>query len=479
MFGDLREFIEDARGFGELRTIEGAHWDLEIGRIAEMALARAESPLLVFDRIEGYPKGYRVVTNPFTSSRRVAFAMGVPLDLTGLELIRAWKDKLAAVQPIPPVFVATGPVQENVLVGEDIDVLKFPTPKWHEHDGGRYIGTGCMVIQKDPDSGWVNVGTYRSQIVDRKTVTLHSVPGHHGAMIARKYWDRGLACPTAIVCGQGPQLWISAMSPVPLGVSELDWTGGLRNRAVEVVKGHSVDLPIPAEAEIVLEGNMPPPQTASADEGPYGEWEGYYAGHRSPHPVVNLSAIMHRNDPIQFGVPMMIGTHDDNIIQTADYSAQLWAGMEKQIPGVMGVSFVGQARRKPMIVVALKQMYPGHVKQAALIASSIYGGATHVGRFVVVVDDDIDPTNISEVLWALGTRCDPASQIDFVTNRTSQASDPMISPQQRKTGDFTCSTALIDACRPWAWRDKFPKSTKSAPEVMTQVRQKWGAVLFG
>ena len=479
MFGDLREFIEQARELGECRIIKGAHWDVEIGRIAELSLSVPDSPLLIFDEVEGYPRGYRVATNPFTSSRRVALGMGLPLELKGLDLISAWKDKLAAVKPIPPVYVETGPVKENVQVGNDVDVLKFPTPKWHEHDGGRYIGTGCMVVTKDPDSGWINVGTYRSQIVDRNTVTLHMVPGHHGAIIAKKYWDRGLNCPIAIVCGQGPQLWISSISPVPIGIGEYDWTGGLRNRAVEVVRGESVDLPIPAEAEIVLEGEMPPPQVESAQEGPYGEWEGYYAGHRSLHPVVKLSAILHRNDPIQFGVPMLIGTHDDNAVQTVDYSAQLWAGFDKQIAGVRGVSFMAQARRKPIVVVSLKQMYPGHVKQAALIAAGIYGGATHIGRFVIIVDDDIDPTNMTEVLWALGTRCDPASQMDILTNRTSQASDPRIDPQQRKTGDFTCSTVLIDACRPWAWRDQFPKTTKTPPEVMDEVRRKWGGLLFG
>ena len=132
-----------------------------------------------------------------------------------------------------------------------------------------------------------------------------------------------------------------------------------------------------------------------------------------------------------------------------------------------------------MVIVSLKQMYPGHVKQAALIAAGAYRGATFVGRFIIVVDDDIDPTNMTEVLWALGTRCDPKTQIDFLTNRLSMPSDPRLDPQQRKVGDLTCSTAIIDACRPWAWRDQFPKTTKTAPEVMEQVRQKWGKVLFG
>ena len=479
MFQDLREFIEKSRELGECRTIEGAHWDVEIGRIAELSLSVPDSPLLVFDKVQGYPSGYRIAANPFSSTSRVALGLGLPLELKALELIRAWKDKLAALKPIAPVYVKSGPVKENIVLGKDVDILKLPTPKWHEHDGGRYIGTGCMVIAKDPDTGWVNLGAYRSQIVDKNTVTMHIVPGHHGAIIAKKYWDRGLSCPIAMVCGGEAQLWIATISAVAIGVSEYDWAGGLRGKAVEVVKGETVDLPIPATAEVVLEGEMPPPQVESAGEGPFGEWEGYYAGGKTPHPVVKVKAILHRNDPIMLGVPIMVGTYDDNVVQAVDLSAQLWAELDQQIAGVKGVSFAYQARRRPMVIVSLKQMYPGHVKQAALIAAGAYRGATFVGRFIIVVDDDIDPTNMTEVLWALGTRCDPKTQIDFLTNRLSMPSDPRLDPQQRKVGDLTCSTAIIDACRPWAWRDQFPKTTKTSPEVMEQIRKKWGKALFG
>ncbi len=479
MFEDLRAFINKSDELGELRVVEGANWDVEMGRIAELSLSVPDSPVVVFDDVPGYPRGYRVATNPFCSTRRVALGLGLPLDLKGIDLIRAWKEKLASIKPIPPAWVKSGPVKENVLVGDDVDVLKFPTPKWHERDGGRYIGTGCMVIVKDPDTGWVNLGSYRSQIVDRNTVTMHIVPGHHGAIIAKKYWDKGLGCPMAMVCGQEAQLWIASVSPAPIGVSEYDWAGGLRGKAVEVVKGETVDLPIPATAEIVLEGEYLSPEVETAGEGPFGEWEGYYAGGRTPHPVVKVKAILHRNDPIQLGVPMLVGTHDDNMIMAIDFSAQLWAELDQQIAGVKGVAFIYEARRRPMIVVSLKQMYPGHVKQAALITAGVYRGATFVGRFIVIVDDDIDPTNMTEVLWALGTRCDPATQIDFLTNRLSMASDPRLEPEKRKAGDYTCSTAIIDACRPWAWRDQFPKTTKTSPEVMREVRQKWGKVLFG
>jgi len=476
---DLREFIKEAEDWGECRMIEGANWDLEIGRIAELSLSVPEPPLLLFDDIKGYPRGYRIAVNPLNSSRRLARALGLPAELTGIDRVKAWRDRISGFKSVPPVEVKTGPVKENIVVGEEIDLFKFPAPKWHEHDGGRYIGTADMIIQRDPDSGWVNVAIYRTMVCDRDSVGYHCVAGHHGALIAQKYWDRGLSCPIAIVCGMAPQLFAAANSVMPLGVSEYDFAGWIGNEPIEVVKGETVDLPIPAKAEIVLEGELVSPEDETVMEGPFGEWEGYYSGVRCPHPVVKIKAILHRNDPIILGAPMRVGAHDDEPLMTLDFSAQLWAELDRQIPGVTGVSFVPAARRWPLLVVAIKQLYPGHAKQAALAAAGVYRGATYVGRFIMVVDDDIDPTNIAEVLWALGTRCDPKEQIDFLSDRLSMASDPRLEPEKREIGDYTTTTAIINACRPYSWIDQFPKPIKSSREVLEETRQKWGAFIFG
>ncbi len=478
MFDDLREFIQKSEEMDECRFIEGADWDLEIGNITELGISVPESPLLVFDKIKGYPPGYRVTSNILTSYKRLALVFGLPLNLRGIEQVKAYREKVREYKPVPPVYVKTGPVKENVLTGDDIDLFKFPAPKWHQYDGGRYIGTGVSVIQKDPDSGWVNMGVYRTQIIDKNSVGFHSIAGHHGALIAQKYWGRGQSCPIAIVCGAGPQIWLATVCPSPINVDELDYAGWMKGSPVEVVRGEAVDLPIPANAELVLEGELLPPDRETVMEGPFGEWEGYYSGVRSIHPVVKVKAVLHRNDPIILGAPMAVG-HDDIMGTTFENSAQLWDELDRQIPGVKGVYFVPAARRRCMIVVSLKQMYPGHAKQAALITAGVYPGATHVGRWVITVDDDIDPTNITEVLWALGTRCDPKSQIDILTDRLTMASDPRLEPERRAIGDLTCTTALVNACRPYSWFDRFPRSIKSPAEVMEKTREKWGALLFG
>ena len=153
MFNDLREFIKEAEDLGQVKVIEGADWNVEIGTITELSQCKSDQPLLLFDKIKGYPPGYRIAANPMTSYNRLALCLGLPLNLRGIEQVRAYREKIRDYKPVPPVYVETGPVKENVTVGEDIDLFKFPAPQWHEYDGGRYIGTGCSVIQKDPDSG--------------------------------------------------------------------------------------------------------------------------------------------------------------------------------------------------------------------------------------------------------------------------------------------------------------------------------------
>ena len=145
---------------------------------------------------------------------------------------------------------------DNLDEGDTVDLFKFPVPKWHPLDGGRYIGTGDMVITRDPEDGWVNAGTQRVQIDDRNTATIVMSPGRHNEVIRRKYWREGKPCPIAVSCGQAPLLWAASNFAGPWGVSEFDYAGGLAGEPFEVVKGPYTGLPIPARAEIVLEGDL-------------------------------------------------------------------------------------------------------------------------------------------------------------------------------------------------------------------------------
>ena len=163
--------------------------------------------------------------------------MGNPADGTEIELVRHWRKYMKEAKTIPPVEVASGALLENVKTGDDIDLFTIPVPRWHEHDGGYYIGTGDMVVMRDPDTGWINYGAYRVQAHDKKLATVMCSKGKHGDMIQKKYHERGLPCPVAVVCGMHPALFMIAGLEIPHGKNEYDAAGGLLGEPVQVIKG--------------------------------------------------------------------------------------------------------------------------------------------------------------------------------------------------------------------------------------------------
>lgn len=468
---DLREFIQRVQGLGECKLIEGANWDLEIGAINAWQTSLNNSPMLLFDKIKGYKAGYRVVTNLFATDRRTALALGLSLEAKGIELVKAWRDKTKGeVKGIPPIEVKNGPVKENIQIGDEVDLFKFPVPKWHEFDGGRYIGTGDLVITRDPDEGWVNLGTYRVQIHDKNIATIYISPGKHADIIRRKYWAKGKSCPAVVTCGQDPMLFAPAGMSMPWGISEYDYTGWMKGEPVEVTKGVVNDLPIPAAAEIALEGEIMPPEVDSRVEGPFGEYTGYYASGERPEGSFRVKAVLHRNDPIIQGNPPSI-PYRSTLGNGIRRAANVWNELDRNLPGVKGVWSVDEAQGASMIVVSIKQMYPGHAKQAAMVTAGCSTQA-YMCRWIIIVDDDIDPSNINEILWCLGTRSDPES-VDLIRECWGSPLDPMLTPDKRERGDTTHSTGIILACKPYHWINKFPRSIKVSPELIEETKRKW------
>jgi 4-hydroxy-3-polyprenylbenzoate decarboxylase len=481
MFDDLRGFIEKAGALGECQVVEDADWNLEIGTITELMASDPGSPLLLFDKIKGYEPGYRVASNIFTSLRRTALGMGIdlPEDARGVDLVRLYREKIrGGVKLLPPVEVDTGPVKENIVTGEDVDLFKFPTPKWHELDGGRYIGTGGLTITRDPDDGWVNLGAYRVQIHDKSTIAVNVVPGHHCDLMRKKYWAKGQSCPAVVICGQEPILFVAGQFEVPWGVSEYDYAGGLKNKPIVVTRGVTTDLPIPATAEIALEGEILPPEVETRPEGPFGEWPGYYAKGITDQPVMKVKSILYRNNPIIQGCPPFANPATYSVGRHIQVCAAVWDDLDKQIPGVKGVWNFEEGALKSIMVVSLHQMYGGHAKQAGLLVAGS-GKAMVTGRWVIVVDDDIDPSNISQVLWALGTRVEPDTGIEIVKGCWGMGSNPALPPERRRRGDFTHSIAIILACRPYEWIKDFPLATRSSPEDIKRTREKWDWLFSG
>lgn len=471
-FRDLREYLKALEGIGELKVIEGADWDMEIGAIAEI-VGENKGPTLLFDKIKGYPQGYRVATNLFCNPRQYCLPYGLSADVSELEAIHWWKEKLKNFTPIKPIEVNTGPVMENIQTGEKIDMLKFPTPKWHELDGGRYLGTGSITITRDTE-GWVNLGTYRVMLHDKDTLGFYISPGHHGRIMREKYWSRGESCPVAVSLGQDPLLWTASVTTFRWGVSEYDFAGYLKGEPVEVLKGPITDLPIPAQAEIVIEGEAPPPEVETRIEGPFGEWTGYYGHGARPEPIIKVKAVYHRNDPILQGSPpykppLTNSAFPGHLCE----AAKLWNEMEDA--GVMDIRGVYIPPFAPikLKIISLKQRFHGHAKQAALVTAT----HSYTTTFIILVDDDIDPSNIGDVLWAVVSRCDPETSLDIIRKGKASALDPQMSPEKKDRGDLTASTLIIDACRPFHWIEQFPPVNKLSEEMRKKIWEKWGQIL--
>jgi 4-hydroxy-3-polyprenylbenzoate decarboxylase len=471
-YEDLRDWIAEAEKLGEVKHVKGASWERDIGMAAEVVLHEPKAPCVVFEDIPGSLKGSRVLVN-FFSGKRMNMTLGFPSQLNKIQLTDAFhRNYMKDLKLIPPKYVASGPVMENVLEGEAIDVEKFPTPLWHEEDGGRYIGTGSFNVTKDPDTGWINLGTYRVMIHDKKSVGFYISPGKHGRVHRDKYAQRKEPMPALIVIGGDILTFLMGCSEVPPGVCEYDVVGGFRGKPIEVIKGKHTGLPFPANAEIVLEGFVHPDNMK--EEGPFGEWTGYYGSKMRREPVLDIKAIYHRNNPIILGCPPQRPPDELARYRAVTRSALLKENIAKAgVPDVTAAWLheVGTARM--LIGVSVKQRYPGHSKQAGHVACQCHVGA-YAGKYVIVTDDDIDVSNLEELIWAMLTRSDPAESIDIIHGAWSTPLDPRIPPWEKEKGNMTNSRAIIDACRPFHWRNEFPPVNAPSPELARESREKWG-----
>jgi 4-hydroxy-3-polyprenylbenzoate decarboxylase len=407
------------------------------------------------------------VRNNRTAGRLI---YGVAEDLDDDEAVQVWRDRLKNYAPVRPIEVPSGPITENVVLGEDVDLAKLPWVRWHEHDGGRYV-CGTSVVMRDPETGYINLGSYRFKLVDRNRIVVHIGSGHNGDVIRKKYWANQRSCPVAISLGQDPAIFIVAGTNVAWGVPEYEFIGWMRGAPVEVTRGVSTDLPIPSTAEIVLEGEMLPPSAGSEIEGPFGEASGYYGGGARPSPITKIHSILYRNDPIVMGdPPLIVEGSGQNVLysRSIDVREELDA---LGIPGIKGVNY-----KYSRTILSLRQSYPGHAMRAAL--GSMGGGAGgYHGKMVIVVDDDINPHNLEEVLWAMATRCDPAKSISLCKGTWSYAIDPALSPAKRAVGDYTSSVAFFNACKPFHRPDSVPSSTRISEQARKAYAAKWGHLL--
>ena len=474
---DLRYWLQQAQAMGQVKNVEGADLKFELGAITDLNAKRG-GPALLFDKFPGYKEGFRVLTGSMMNASTLGLTMGFTGELDNLAVVDKVAEILRSIEQTakdyPIEYVASGPVMENCITGDDVDLTIFPTPTWHELDGGPFIGTGVWQVHQDPDTGWVNVGTYRNQLLGKNILGNYISPGHHGNIIRQKWWSQGKPCPVVLCFGAHPLFLLMGSSDVPAGVDELTWAGAIAGKRVPVIKGPLTGLPIPADAEIVVEGFVYP--NDEMIEGPLGEFTGYYAGGKKSEPVVRVGALYHRNNPILVGSPPCRPPDDFSYQFSVMRSAAIKESLRKAgIAAVKGVWVSEAGGGRMWMVTSIAQKYAGHAAQAANIACNCQAGGL-MARYSIVVDDDIDPSNNDDVIWALSTRSDPATRIDILRECWSNPLDPMISDEEKARHRLWNSRAIINACKPYDRLTTFAPVAEASPALTKAVKEKWGSL---
>ncbi len=474
---DLRAWLSEVEQADSLKRVDSeVDWDEEMAAITYISHKEEGAPALLFENVKDYPEGYRVLFNMFSSSpTRLGIAMREGPDLSEHDLIQSARDKLTARKEPTQVSRDDAAVFENTDEGDDVDLWKFPVPKMWPGDGGRFIGTADLTITRNPETGALNMGTYRQMIHNENQTGLFTSPGKDLRLHMKKAWAKGEPLEVVAVYGVLPELYLASQLTFGEDLSELEVAGGIRDAPIEVTEGQITDLPIPANAEIAVEGKLYPNEQKM--EGPFGEFTGYYGRPEEPAEVHTVEAVHHRDDPILTCALMAdYPGCDINLTYSVGRSARIWNDLDSLgIPGVKGVyAHPAGASGMSMTVVSVEQQYAGHAKQAATLAAQCPGGA-YFSKFIVVVDEDVNPADTNQVIWAMATRWDAEQHTDKLTDTWSTPLDPARNPpQDRPYG----SQLLIDATKEHKYIDDFPPRTAVREEMYENVVDRWDELGF-
>jgi 4-hydroxy-3-polyprenylbenzoate decarboxylase len=486
-FMDMRQWMARLDQEGELRRIAAeVDWDREVGAIARRVLEK-KGPALLFENIKGYASGRctKLFVSGLGSRSRLALALGLPRDVPNRDIVQYVFKKNR--ETLLPVMVDSGPVKEVIVRGDAIDQTEFPVPKWHYLEGGRYIHTFSAIVTKDPETGVCNVGLYRGMIGQKNTAPFLLIKGgqHWGAHFA-KWSARKQPMPVACVIGWDPIMPFLSGSPLPAGVCEWDVMGGYRGAPVELVRCETVDLDVPASAEIVIEGSISDDPASYELEGPFGEFTGYVSDLPTPRPTMKLSCITHRRDPILCGSleGTLPGSYSENsVMSSVQRAAIAWNILNGAgIPGILDV-YAPPITNGVNLRVQIKKHYQGQPKQ---IAAALWGNSAAQYRYkhVIVVEEDIDPAVDEQVEWALAHRVNAGEGgiviFPGIFGSPIDPSTPMEDRDVAQLGTGLWNRMLIDATRSWKnprrpeWGgERFPPTVRPAAEDEARVKARW------
>lgn len=485
----LRDYVAALHAIGEVQEIDReVSLDLEIGAVIRRSY-ELQAPAPLFNRIGGIEPGFRVLGAPAGVSRqpglylsRVAISLGLEPHASGAEIVEA----LAAARGrpgIPPRVVETGACKEHVLIGDQVDLNRIPAPLLHEGDGGRYINTFGAIVARTPDGRWTNWSIARIMVVDKTRMSGIVAPSQHLGRIHAMWKAIGQDMPFALALGVEPAIPFVAGMPLPDWADEADYIGAYLGRPIDVVKCETSDLHVPASAEIVIEGRLS--ISERTPEGPMGEYAGYqWRGQASEKPVYHVDAITHRTDPI---LPVVVAgepVEEDHtawgIPNAAEVLHQLRAA---GLPATMVWPTLEAANH--WLVVTLPadwRTLTGFNANGVCrrIGEIVFGG--HMGQGmtkIIVLEDDVDATDLREVVWAFATRTHPGATGEILFDaQTNAALSVYLSTSEKQS--FTAAKSVFNGLTRDDWMGgKRPSRTSLArgypPELAERIVQDWAA----
>ena len=471
----LGDWLQAVESIGELKRIKAkVDWDQEMSAITYMAGKTIGGPALLFENIKDYA-GSKLLFNPLGSSlNRVAITIREQPSKDALGMVRILSEKMR--KRIAPLHVdaAQAEVNQNIDTGDKVDITRFPAPKMWPLDGGCYLGTADAVITSNPEDGRVNLGCYRQMVQGPKQVGFYSSPGKDATLDKQRWWDRGKPAPVAAVYGLDPLLFLASATSFPKDVSEYEFAGGINGSPIEVFKSDITGLELPAHAEIIVEGFAYPDKTAP--EGPFGEFTGYYGRPGGATPTIDIKAVRYRNNPIVTSALMADGwSNECGLAWSMSKAAKVWTDLQGMgVPGICGVWSPPEAAGWGMTVVSIKQQYAGHAAQVGALAAQCMGGA-YFTKYIVVVDDDVNPSDLGDVMWAMVTRSRPAQSIDILRETWSTYLDPSQNPPEIRPFGSKC---IINACKEYKYISTFSRRSLLKKEVYESVCGRWSELGF-
>lgn len=477
-FKNLQEFVAELEKRGQLKRIRvPVDPHLEVAEVSDRVMKEG-GPALLFENVPGSTtnvQGIPLAINLFGTRDRICLALGVKnLDEvagrirelmeipnpTGLIEKLSLLPKLAQMAQFPPKVVSRAPCQE-VVVTDGASLASLPILQCWPKDAGCYITLGATITQ-NKQTGRRNVGLYRLQVVDEKTLLMHWQLHKDGADHWRGY-SKGERMPVAIAIGGDPASIYAASAPLPAEVDEYLFAGFLRKEPVELVKALTIDLEVPAQAEIVIEGYVEVGQCQP--EGPFGDHTGYYSL-PEPYPVFHVTAITHRRNPIY--LTTIVGKPPMEDLWLGKATERIFLPLvQKMVPEIVDMNFPAEGIFNNAVIVSIQKKYPG---QARKVAHALWGlGQLMFTKVIILVDEWVNVQNLSEVAWLSFMNIDPKRDCFFVEGPvdTLNHASPEWNFGSKMGVDATRKLPEEGHPRPW------PDPIEMDPQVKEKVTRRW------